>query len=50
MLASEVSAVLAMIATFAFVFFVLAVVVYGLVRPFTHFDHVHEDDLWQHLP
>ena len=50
MLAAEVSAVLGIIATFAFVLFVLGVVLYALVRPFTHTDHVREDDLWQHLP
>ena len=50
MLAAELSAVLGIIATFAFVLFVLVVVLYALVRPFTHFDHRHEDNLWQHLP
>jgi hypothetical protein len=50
MLAAELSAVLGIIATFAFVLFVLGVVLYALVRPFTHTDHVHEDNLWQHLP
>jgi hypothetical protein len=50
MLAAELSAVLGIIATFAFVLFVLGVVLYSLVRPFTHRDHVHEDNLWQHLP
>jgi hypothetical protein len=50
MLAAELSVVLGTIATFAFVLFVLGVVVYALVRPFTHRDHVHEDNLWQHLP
>jgi hypothetical protein len=24
-------------------------VVYALVRPLTHFDHKHEDNLWVHL-
>ena len=28
---------------------VLGVVGYALVRPFTHFDHKHEDNLWVHL-
>ena len=50
MLAAEVSAVLGIIATLAFVVVVLGVVAYALVRPFTHMDHVHEDNLWQHLP
>ena len=50
MFVAEVSAVLGIIAVFAFVFVVLGVVLYALVRPFTHFDHVHEDNLWQHLP
>ena len=50
MLAAEVSAVLGIIATFAFVLIVLGVVLYALVRPFTHSDHTHEDNLWQHLP
>jgi uncharacterized cupredoxin-like copper-binding protein len=39
MLAAEVSAVVGIIATFAFVLFVLSVVLYALVRPFTHFEH-----------
>jgi hypothetical protein len=50
MLVAELSAVLGIVATFAFVLFVLGVVSYALVRPFTHLGHVHEDDLWQHLP
>ena len=50
MLAAELSAVLGIIATFAFVLIVLGVVLYALVRPFTHFDHVHKDNLWQDLP
>jgi hypothetical protein len=49
MLGAEVSAVLGIIASFAFVLFVLGVVVYALVRPFTHLDHKHEDNLWVHL-
>jgi hypothetical protein len=49
MLAADVSATLGTIAAFAFVLFVLGVVVYALVRPFTHFDHKHEDNLWVHL-
>ena len=36
MLAAELSAVLGIIATFAFVLIVLGVVLYALVRPFTH--------------
>ena len=50
MLSAELNAVLGIIATFAFVLVVLGVVLYALVRPFTHFDHAHEDNLWQHLP
>ena len=50
MFVAEVSAVLGIIATFAFVLIVLGVVLYALVRPFTHFDHAHEGNLWQHLP
>jgi hypothetical protein len=50
MLAVELSAVLGIIATLSFVLIVLGVVLYALVRPFTHFDHRHEDNLWQHLP
>ena len=50
MLAAEASTVLGIIASFAFVLSVLAVVLYALVRPFTHFDHKHEEDLWVHLP
>jgi hypothetical protein len=46
MLAAELSAVLGIIATFAFVLFVLGWVLYAVVRPFTHFDHEHRDDLW----
>ena len=38
------------IASFAFVLSVLGVALYAVVRPFTHFDHKHEDDLWVHLP
>jgi hypothetical protein len=45
MLAAEVSAVLGIIATFAFVLVVVGWVLYALVRPFTHFDHEHRDDL-----
>ena len=48
--AAELSAVLGIIATMTFVLVVLGVVMYALVRPFTHFDHRHEDNLWQHLP
>jgi hypothetical protein len=50
MLVAELSAVLGIIGTFAFVLFVLGVVLYALVRPFTHFGYKHEDDLWVHLP
>ena len=50
MLVAEVSTVLGIIASFAFVLSVLGVVLYALVRPFTHFDHKHEEDLWVHLP
>ena len=50
MLVAEVSTVLGIIASFAFVLSVLAVVLYALVRPFTHFDHKHREDLWVHLP
>lgn len=50
MLAAEVSAVLGIIVTFAFVIFVLGFVVYAVVRPFTHFHHEHRSDLWVHLP
>ena len=50
MLAAEVSAVLGIIVTFAFVLSVIGVVLYALVRPFTHFDHKHEDGVWVHLP
>lgn len=50
MLAAEVSAVLGIIATFAFVLFVIGVVLYALVRPFTHFDHEYRDDVGVHLP
>jgi hypothetical protein len=50
MLAAEVSAVLGIIATFAFVLFVLGVMLYALVRPFTHFDHEHRHYVWVHLP
>ena len=49
MLAADVSATLGTIAAFAFVLVVLAVVLYALVRPFTHLDHKHEDNLWVHL-
>jgi hypothetical protein len=49
MLAADVSAILGAIAAFAFVLVVLGVVVYAFVRPFTHFDHKHEDNLWVHL-
>ena len=50
MLAAELSAVLGIIATLAFVLVVLGVVLYALVRPFTHFNYRHEENLWQHLP
>ena len=50
MLAAQPGTVLGIIATFTFVLFVLGVVLYALVRPFTHFDHEHRDDLWVHLP
>ena len=50
MLAAELSAVLGIIGTFAFVLSVLGVVLYALVRPFTHLHHEHRDDLWVHLP
>jgi hypothetical protein len=49
MLAAEIGTVLGTIAVFAFVLSVLGVVGYALVRPFTHFDHKHEDNLWVHL-
>jgi hypothetical protein len=47
---AEMSAVLGTIATLAFVLFVLGVVVYAVVRPFTHRDHEHRSGLWVHLP
>lgn len=50
MLAAELIAVLWIVATFAFVLFVLGVVLYALVRPFTHLHYEHEDNLWVHLP
>ena len=50
MLAAELSAVLGIIATFAFVLIVLGVVLSVVRQPFTHTHHVHEDNLWQHLP
>lgn len=49
MLTADVATVLGTIAVFAFVLSVIGVVVYALVRPFTHFDHKHEDNLWVHL-
>jgi hypothetical protein len=49
MVAADISVVLGEVAVFAFVFSVLGVVAYALVRPFTHFDHKHEDNLWVHL-
>jgi hypothetical protein len=49
MLAADISTILGTIAVFAFVLSVLGVVAYALVRPFTHFDHKHENDLWVHL-
>ena len=50
MLAAEISAVIGIVVTFTFVLFVLGVVVYALVRPFTHADHEHRSGLWVHLP
>jgi hypothetical protein len=49
MFTAEVGAVLGIVASLAFVLSVLGVVLYALVRPFTHFDHKHEDNLWVHL-
>lgn len=49
MLAST-AGVLGIIATFTFVLFTLGVVLYAIVRPFTHIHHEHESDLWVHLP
>jgi len=49
MFTADVGTVLGTVAVFAFVLFVLGVVVYALVRPLTHFDHKHEDNLWVHL-
>lgn len=47
---AEMSTILGTIATLAFVLFVLGVVVYALVRPFTHWHHEHRSGLWVHLP
>ena len=47
---AEMSAVLGTIMALAFVLFVLGVVVYALVRPFTHLHHEHRSGLWVHLP
>lgn len=47
---AETSAALGTIATVAFVVFVLCIVVYALVRPFTHVHHEHRTGLWTHLP
>ena len=49
MFTAEVATALGIIASFAFVLFVLGVVLYALVRPFTHLDHKHEENLWVHL-
>jgi hypothetical protein len=49
MLASTAAA-LGIIATFTFVVLTLGVVLYALVRPFTHVHHEHESNLWVHLP
>ena len=50
MVGAELIEVFWIIATFAFVLGVLGVVLYALVRPFTHFGYKHQDDLWVHLP
>ena len=47
---AEMSTILGTIVTFAFVIFVLGVVAYALVRPFTHLHHEHRSGLWVHLP
>jgi len=47
---ANTAALLGIVATFSFVLFTLGVVVYALVRPFTHVHHEHESDLWVHLP
>ena len=47
---AEMSAVLGTIVALAFVLFVLGVVVYAIVRPFTHLHHEHRSGLWVHLP
>jgi cytochrome b subunit of formate dehydrogenase len=38
------------IVTFAFVFVVVGLVLYALVRPFTDPSHTHRPGLWVHLP
>jgi len=38
------------LASFAFVLFVLGLVVYALVRPFTHRHHEAGSGIWVHLP
>jgi hypothetical protein len=50
MLAAETAAVIGIIATFAFVIFLLGFVAYAIVRPFTHTHHEHRSGLWVHLP
>ena len=50
MVAVEMTGVLWTLASFTFVLFVLGVVVYALVRPFTYRHHKHRSGLWVHLP
>lgn len=50
MLAAETTEVLWTLVTFAFVLFVLGLVVYALVRPFTHRHHEPGSGIWMHLP
>ena len=47
---ADATEVFATIAVFAFVAFTLGVVLYAIVRPFTHIHHHHETGLWNHLP
>ena len=50
MFATETTEVLWTLVSFAFVLFVLGLVVYALVRPFTQSHHEPGSGIWVHLP